>query len=52
MMDAELSLEEVRVWAHVCKEELALVHELRNKLKQALDNLEEKNTQTRRRLVS
>ena len=52
MMDAEMSLEEVRVWAHVCREELAPVHEVRNKLKQALDNLEKKNTQTRRRLVS
>ena len=52
MMDAEMNLEEVRVWAHVCKEELAPLHELRNKLKQALDNLEKKNTQTRRRLVS
>ena len=26
MMDAEMSLEEVRVWAYVCKEELAPVH--------------------------
>ena len=42
MMDAEMSLEEVRVWTHVCKEELAPVHELRNKLKQALDNLKKK----------
>ena len=32
MMDAEMSLKEVRVWAHVCREELAPVHDLRNKL--------------------
>ena len=47
MLDAEMSLEEVKVWAHVCKEELIPVHELRNKLKQALDNLEKKEIHKR-----
>ena len=37
-----LSVKEVKVWAHVRKEELIPVHELRNKLKQVLDNLEKK----------
>lgn len=32
----------MKVWAHVCKEELIPVHKLRNKLKHALDNLEKK----------
>ena len=47
MLDAETSLEEVKVWAHVRKEELIPVHELRNKLKQALDNLEKKEIHKR-----
>ena len=47
MLDAEMSLEEVKVWAHVRKEELIPVHELRNKLKQALDNLDKKETHKR-----
>ena len=47
MLDAEMSLEEVKVWAHVRKEELIPVHELRNKLKQALDNLDKKEIHKR-----
>ena len=47
MLDAEMSLEEVKVWVHVRKEELIPVHELRNKLKQALDNLEKKEIHKR-----
>ena len=47
MLDVEMSLEEVKVWTHVCKEELIPVHELRNKLKQALDNLEKKEIHKR-----
>ena len=47
MLDAEMSLEEVKVWAHVRKEQLIPVHELRNKLKQALDDLEKKEIHKR-----
>ena len=47
MLDAEMSLEEVKVWAHVRKVELIPVHELRNKLKQALDNLDKKEIHKR-----
>ena len=36
----------MKVWAHVRKEELIPVHELRNKLKQVLDNLERKKKYT------